>query len=326
VAKRSKKRSGKRASKTERAKAKRTPISQVSESHLRKARRVHKSRPKRSRKVDEARAGKVPKYFETWLRNPGRYDLPGVDTPDPAAKAKAAKRLWGILGRLYREAGGTGDRRLYPVRVEFYETGFIKVSNAPGDVVAHKNQRYYNKVKEYAEFLVKRFGLKCSTVRDPTGNVEVCKVREWQGRIIDAVPAEDFVEAVKELARENPRLVMSILMLMSGRADKFTVQVAPKTLLKSVLRKTSEEKIRQAVLGELARKRIDPSSVKTIRLERAMRLDTGGGKAVYSIDGWASEKPASKTAERDKIYFSVFLSRDGRIESVSIYQVPAKYL
>jgi len=192
--------------------------------------------------------------------------------------------------------------------------------------MAHKNQRYYGKVKEYAEFLVKRFGLKCSTVKDPVGQVEVCKVREWQGRITDAIPAEDFTEALKGLARENPRLVLAVLMLMSGRAEEFTMQVAPKTLLKSTLRKASEDKIRQAVFEELKRKRIDPSIIKTIKLERAVRLDLGGGKTIYTIDGWASEKPASKTAERDKIYFSVFISRGGQIESVSIYQVPAKYL
>jgi len=73
------------------------------------------------------------------------------------------------------------------------------------------------------------------------------------------------------------------------------------------------------------RHRIDASVIRAIQLKRAVRLDAGG-RVVYAVDGWASEKPASKATERDKIYFSVFLSKDARIESVSIYQVPAKYL
>ncbi len=47
----------------------------------------HRSR--RSISVDLRRRGRVPVYVRTWYRHPGRYDIPGVDTPPMVVEKKA---------------------------------------------------------------------------------------------------------------------------------------------------------------------------------------------------------------------------------------------
>jgi len=90
----SKSRSKSRSKKTKKTtKRKRTPISKMSKRQLREAKRIHRSRKRYARKQDEARQAKVPKYYETWKRSPGRYDLPGVDTP------RARRRVVDKYGR-----------------------------------------------------------------------------------------------------------------------------------------------------------------------------------------------------------------------------------
>ena len=57
---------------------------------------VHRARPAAARKRDEMRTARAPKYVLTWVKNPGRYDIPGIDTAEVGkrrrARARAAKR------------------------------------------------------------------------------------------------------------------------------------------------------------------------------------------------------------------------------------------
>ena len=64
------------------------------------AKKIHSRRSKRAKTIDELFAGKIPAYFETWLGNPGRYDLPGVDLG--TRKRKGRKKSSGSIVEVKR--------------------------------------------------------------------------------------------------------------------------------------------------------------------------------------------------------------------------------
>jgi len=90
------------------------------------AKKIHSRRSKRAKTIDELFAGKIPAYFETWLGNPGRYDLPGVDLGTRKRKGrKRGKKGSGLVfvGELER-----GKRRKYVVVGEpFIDRGKVYV-------------------------------------------------------------------------------------------------------------------------------------------------------------------------------------------------------
>ena len=89
-------------------KRKRTPVSQMTARQLKAARRKHKSRSKRARRIDESRSGKIPKYVETWFRNPSKYDLPNVDTTDVWAREVERRRK---ISKAMKKKKSRGRRR-----------------------------------------------------------------------------------------------------------------------------------------------------------------------------------------------------------------------
>lgn len=46
-----------------------------------KAEKIHSNRSKKARTTDESLRAPIPKSFDTWRKNPNRYDWPGIDTP-----------------------------------------------------------------------------------------------------------------------------------------------------------------------------------------------------------------------------------------------------
>ena len=66
---------------------------------MRRARELFSKRSKRSKTMDLRYAGKVPKYFETWLKHPERYDLPTIDMGKEKKKMKKKPRV--VMGLRY---------------------------------------------------------------------------------------------------------------------------------------------------------------------------------------------------------------------------------
>ena len=56
-----------------------------------KLRKIHLKRSKRARSLDEKYAAKTPKHVATWIRNPGKYDIPGIDMGKQRKTSKSKK-------------------------------------------------------------------------------------------------------------------------------------------------------------------------------------------------------------------------------------------
>lgn len=86
--------------KKKRSRKKRTRTTEITDSVRKKLLEIHRKRSKRSRSLDERYAGKVPAYVETWMRNPGKYDIPGVDLGKVKRKGKRRKSAYMIFKEL----------------------------------------------------------------------------------------------------------------------------------------------------------------------------------------------------------------------------------
>jgi len=68
-------------------------LRKITKADIEKAKQRHAKRSKRARTLDERRtARRLAKRVETWMRRPGRYDHPGVDTAKKPAKTRKKTR------------------------------------------------------------------------------------------------------------------------------------------------------------------------------------------------------------------------------------------
>jgi len=68
-----------------------------------RAQEVMRKRSKRAVTLDKKKRARTPLDFETWARRPGRYDWPGVDTPE-SPKSKEPEMLL-VVERKHSEKG-----------------------------------------------------------------------------------------------------------------------------------------------------------------------------------------------------------------------------
>ena len=71
--------SRKKKSKKRRKGVRRKKVSELTAREKTRLKTIHQRRSKRARSLDEKYAAKTPVYVSTWIRNPGRYDIPGID-------------------------------------------------------------------------------------------------------------------------------------------------------------------------------------------------------------------------------------------------------
>ena len=198
------------------------PVSELTPEDIRLLRRINAGRSPRALAIDLRVNARVPKYVGTWLRHPGRYDIPGVDTASVVGGRRYGRvlhtRFFEDVRRVVEKLFGTRlmVRRYRGVPILISEDRMVAVSPVPAHMLLREGYR----AKRVRQPLLTRF---------TTTYAYVGKRRRLQ------YPRKTS-ELLMRLARFRPRLVAYMkgdeagpleIILHNGKRRAYVI-IAPK--------------------------------------------------------------------------------------------------
>ncbi len=169
-------------------------------------------RSRRALTLDVEHEARIPKYVGTWVRHPGRYDIPGVDTPSsPTAEviSQRRKRRYGGGKRERSEEGGA-------VAVNLSESSF-------GDLLSGLTRNSLRGSMRVKGLKHVRFLAKLCSVFDPYSSLLMIKGGE--ARIIGLNVGKTMFSDVSVMSAEGKVWPLDIteVMIPSGKSLDLTV-------------------------------------------------------------------------------------------------------
>ena len=153
---------------------------------------AHLLRSSRAWSVDDARAARTAKSVEAWLRDPGRYDYPGLDTPGSGVRARDA------LEAVKRYVGPLASAK---IREEAFQRWRLKVE----PIIGVSLPRAAEAVRAYSGLLAKLL----SDLREAERQGDPCRIREIAKTIIFIYRQLQASEALLQVLAMRARRAIS---------------------------------------------------------------------------------------------------------------------